>query len=685
MPNASPLGQGSTTDWFAEALQARIPSGGTFETVSGQDPRMRKVMDSPNPPGVMESAALGTIENPAKQVERLARQRFPNLPLRDAMDRYGRLDGEIVYLGDDGSIYREFPSWSASSIARGAAEFVPAALGGMYGGSKGGPWGAAAGAAVGLAARKAAGTALGDERTFGEDAFDLAGEAALNALGWKIGDLFGKKVIDRRVASDLGKFDRAKAIKLQKISKDYFGIDLTPAESAELGSLINQQVSLGTGLDDAASVLRDFYERRAGQVAGAVDDFIGKPPHAAKAGASLRGVFKQNIDDAVAAREAASGPLYKALDRANPMIDERAFMALEEDDLIRGYIDKAVSDPTYGVMDTPRNSYRVVDRAGKLMRDESEAAKRAGRNFEASRIEQARTRLLGKMEEVVPGYKDARRAFARGSEYVDELKGGVEGVIANLKDTKLTKAVNIIFDSRQSNPQQVANARRLFESQGKAKEWDDVLNLWLKQKWEGIRSPMSGTDWSKGAKWRQAVYGSDAMRNNMKAAMGPARFERFEALMETLEATAKVPKGQSQTAGVLAARTAEQAEASPIGSMAKVDIADPLSSFNLREWWVDAKTRNWRADLAEIITSPDAIESLEKLRKLRAMSPGDRRALSLASTAVAKALGYAAAGVARPDIDQAPPALNRPAPDSPAATRRPPQIGTGAGRSDLEN
>lgn len=661
MTDVSSPAETTTPDWFAEVTQARTAPGGTFETPHGGDPRLRNVLDTPQPPSLRVAAMSGTFDDEGRKVRMLAGNRFPKLPIAEAMERYGVVDGDLVYLGDDGSLYREFPDGMRGWPTK-TAEFVasagPAMAGGAAGGLKFGWPGAAAGAAAGLVVRKGAGAALGDKRDFKTDAMDLAVEASLNALGWKAGDLLGKKVIDRRVASDLGKFDRAKALNLQNVAKRYFGIDVTPAEASELGSLINQQTALGTGLDDAASIIRDYYQKRVGQVNAAVDSFIGKTPHATKAGAELRNVGKQAIADAEAARSTASGPLYKALDRANPMIDERAFTAIESDDLTREYLDKAVSDPKFGVMDQPRNSYRVVDRAGKLMRDEAETLRRTGKSYEASVIDGARDKLLRKMEDVVPGYRDARRAYAQGSEYLDELKQGVEGVLSKLKDTRLHKAADLVFNSQNAGPVQITNARRLFESQGKSKEWDNLLNVWLRQRWESIRDNQGGISLGKGGEWRKRVYGSDQMKNNMRAAMGAPRFERFEALMEVLEATAKVAKGQSQTAGVLANAARERAEAAPLVSGMKIDIADPLGSFNLREWWIEARTGEWRKQIANIITSPNAIPELEKLRKLRALSPDNQKALSLATAAVTKGIAYGGASAIHYRRDKPPAALS---------------------------
>ena len=103
--------------WYGEVSRdvqnaaAQEASGATtiglFETHDGRAPGPR-VLDSPDPIGVSDAFTAGTMKNPRSRAKFLAGKRFPNLPTDEAINRYGQIGDDIVYVGDDGHIYREF-------------------------------------------------------------------------------------------------------------------------------------------------------------------------------------------------------------------------------------------------------------------------------------------------------------------------------------------------------------------------------------------------------------------------------------------------------------------------------------------------------------------------------------------------------------------------------------------------
>lgn len=611
--------------------------------------------DDPAAPGFLTGVRAGMVEDPQARARVYARARFSDLPPEQAEQRAGTFQGDPVFADDAGRLRPARGGMARAGEIVG--DIAPPILGGLAG-TPGGPPGMALGAMSGLSARKLGGLAQGDRQSAGGNAIDLIVEGALNWAGAKLGQLGAKTIGNRRLVGDLSRMDPDETARLTQTAAKY-GITLTPAEATNLGSLIQQQSRLATGFDDAGDMLSRFYGDRAGQVRRVVDDFIGATPSASQAGASVREVAAQTLDDAAAARDTAAGPLYRALDKANPQIDPKAFETVEADDLIRGYIDKAVSDPKFGVMDQPRNSYAVIDRAGKLMGDEAETLARAGRNYEAGLVSGKRRELLGRMEQVVPGYRDARRAFAQGQEYVDELEGGFEGVLARIKDTQLAKVPKDLLTSSKYGPGDVSRWRKLFVSQGKEAEWDGLTRVFLRDVWEGPAQKGRTVKNLAGAKWAEQIMGTPRQQEMLREALGPARFRDLKDLTDVLAATARASRGQSMTEPAMQAAAREQLQAAPIKTAARnLSLVDPMGE--LREMLIGRDVDQWRRTLAQVITSPDGVKQLEQMRLLRSLSPSSERRVAATVNLLGQQLPREAGAAAMRDRPtQAPPALAR--------------------------
>src|SRR5262249_11512796 len=65
-------------------------------------------LETSAPIGTQMRASLAPDIN--DQIKRFAAARFPNLPLEKALQRYGVIDGNIVYADDQGRMQRETPS-----------------------------------------------------------------------------------------------------------------------------------------------------------------------------------------------------------------------------------------------------------------------------------------------------------------------------------------------------------------------------------------------------------------------------------------------------------------------------------------------------------------------------------------------------------------------------------------------
>ena len=615
-----------------------------------------KVSDTDQPLDFTDRMMAGAIEDPQARNEFYASKRFPNLPEAEANQRYGFINGDPAYVTNSGSLMRENAGTGnvtgAGDMAGWLGRNALPIVGGTVGGILGGPIGAGIGGASGKGYTKLAGLALGDQQSASENALDMAGEAALQGVGWKVGDKLGEVFFEQKIARDIAKFNRGDARALQQTAKERFGIDLTPAETAGLGSLINEQTRLGMGFDEAGDLVRAFLQKRAGQVEGAVGRFIGEPPAGATVGAQAKEVGVQALDDAKAARSTAARSSYRMVTRPDVLVPEKELDSLMADDYIRSVFDKASTDPTYGVLDHPMNSMSKIDAVKKIMDDEIMAA---GPN-QARNMGYARTKLVAFADKQYPVYAEAREFFKGASPAVKEVENSVTGTLSRLGDTGLAKAATKLFESTDVSARDVARVRRDFVSQGKGKEWDDVLNHWLRTKWEGpaTRDVQAGANLKAGANFRKAVYGTKAQKKIMKEAMGPERFQLFEKLMDVLEATGRVPTSQSMTEPAQQAAKREAIEAAPV--MARAGEGTLPGVGALRSWWVDAKLGKWRTKLAKAITSPDSIKELEKLNRLKD-SPNSRAAFSIVTTALSKAGVMGAASLTAEEPEDSIPAI----------------------------
>lgn len=637
-------------DYAAELLDGtQYQQGGTFETPTGRAPTSIAVRNAPQP-GITESLGAGTIDDPDSLLVYLAKRRFPDDDINESVARYGFVNGQPAYRADDGAMVMEYGDFGVDEVARFVGRAAGPTVGGTIGGAVGGPIGAAVGAAAGEGYRKVVANLLGEEQDPVENAADVAVEGLLGGLGWKVGELFGSKIVNRRLVRDAKQYDAKAAKQLVDTARNEFGIELTPAEATDLGSLINQQIKLGMGMDEAGDVIKGFLKRRADQVDDAIAKFTGRTQPGAVVGANIRDVSKQAIKDAYAAREAAVKAGYRMLDKANPMVPEREFMRLESDDLIREYIDKVTGTPKYGAIDEARNSYRVIDRAGKLMQDDLKRLAGDGLgpdSYEATLLRSAREKLLGVFDDTIPGYRDIRRTFANQSGPVEEIEAALEGVLSKTKDTSLWKSARNLLSGNSVDPADVKRIRTQFVTQGKEKEWDDVVNQYLSDVWETMRDTQGGANVMQGANFRKAVYGSKRQRETMQAVMGPERFESFRRLMNVLEATGRAPGRQSMTQPAQEFARQTELEVAPVATtLSELDVTQPLKA--VQRWWVDRKVSGWSADLAKVMTSPGALEELEKLRKLRGLSPSSEKAISIVATALTRAGVLGAANVVAP-------------------------------------
>jgi len=631
--------------------------GGTYGTANTLPPG-RNLVGSENPASLKDTMMSATMEDPQAKLEYLASRRFPDDPT--AMNRYGYIGEDLVFLNDAGEYEKELTgkNWEGN-LARGAAKVIGGAglpmAGATIGGILGGAPGAALGGAGGKAYQKLVARILGDDKeTATQVGADLAGEMVLSGAGWKAGELFSDKIVDRRVVKDIGRFDSKKAEALQKMAKDRFGVDLTPAETTELGSLVNQQQHMARGFDEAGDTIKQFMQRRAGQVDAAVDKYLGTTPPAEAVGASARKVGQSAIDAAKKERSAQARPIYdEFVNDSTRLLPRDAMKQFENDPVLKRVFADVRKEGLFVDDAVPDHSVTFVDSVKKQLDSMIGAAERAGEGSRAAALKSKRAKLLEVADKYEPGYAEARKAFASASPAVDALESGIEGVLANIPDSGLRGAARKILSARDASPIDVDRARKQFVAQNKEGDWNNVVKQYLRDIWEGpaTKDVQAGENLRAGANFRKTVFGTKRQKEMMREAMGPDNYKDFENLMDVLEATGRVPGGQSMTQPAQEYAKSVKRESAPIAT-----AVEDVLKIRLLDWWADSKATTWRNDLAKVITSPEGIGELKKLKKLRQISPGSRDAISTVITAFEKA-GIAIGTGSRSDESslQAPP------------------------------
>jgi hypothetical protein len=638
-------------------------------TIGGELTWGADVQDSPNPAGVGTAARVGMVEDPQARMAAYSRARFPDDP--NAAQRYGMLDGDVVYRADDGNVYRETGTLGnvAEVIGREALPFA----GGVAGTVVGGPLGAGAGAAAGRAYQRLGGLAQGDQQSAGGNAFDIGLEGILSWASAKVGDFLGKKIANSRVARDLPRLSDPDTQRLVATAQQY-GIQLTPAEATNLGSLIQRQTALGQGFDEASDTMRRFYGDRAEAITRAVDDFIGQTPGAYEAGMGGQQAASRVIENAVAERQAVAGPIYRSAVRPDNMVPTQtsgamagagapaqrtALGELLADPFMASQVQAVKGNSLYRMQNMDDASLPVLDQVKKNIDDMIKVAARAGENNKVRLLEQRRVDLVNATDDAFPEYANARAAFEQASPEVDALVNSRIGAVAGLEGERLAKAADMLIGGK-GDPSRVAWARSQFDKAGRLDQWNTLTRQWLRDSFEKTRGSLAAGDAMAGAKWRSAIFGSQRDRDTLAAALGQTDYKALESLMEVLEAAGRVPKQQSITAFATEDAKRMAVEAAPFKSaLRNIDISSPMAE--LRELLISKDVDAWRQTLAEAITSPGGVDELKRLRVLKGLNPRSEKAIQIATGFLGRAVGLGGGAVVSPTPPDIAPQMPQPA------------------------
>lgn len=593
------------------------------------------------------------VDDPGTKVKIFAKARFPKLKEEEAAARYGIVEGHVVYIGEDGKMYREdppgFTGWLKDNMAAGTIANAPAIAGGIVGAAAGapaGPAGMIAGGTVGAMGGKGYGktianVAFDEPQTPGGNLKDIAVEGGFTAAGNFVGSMFGK-FLSRNQARDIGRMDTAGAADLTTKAKTV-GVELDPAQTTNLPSLKAKKDVLAS-MPTSRDIIAEGATKQAGQARAAVDRFlkgVSAEEGLEEAGAAARKGAGDVIEMLTTERSKKAAPLYKAaferFEQAGGLPQEllpRAESLMGRPAMKEAGKKAVLLAKNEGVdLSDPKKSLLGMHYMKLALDDMIEGAGQQGFGGTYKRgLVGVKNQLLGIMDDLSPDYSEARKVFAHYSPAVTQAREGIITTLKDMSDEQVFKASQMMLGGNVS-PNTVAQTKALFERAGAKESWDRMTAAYLQDTFEksGRQFKTAGGSVNQASDWQAAMAGNPKQFRVLEKALDPQHFEAFKNMMDVFEAM-----GRTRTAGAGSQTMTRQEGAELLrresGAGVVGQAAGLLSPQNLgaraSQWLQEVRVGDHAEKLAQIMTSPDGMRRLKELKKL---SPNDQRLIAGAS------------------------------------------------------
>jgi hypothetical protein len=589
------------------------------------------------------------VDDPHTKLKIFAKSRFPKLDEKEAISRYGIVDGEVYYVDDDGKVKNETAS-GLKNFAAGMVADSPAIAGGVAGsvlGAPGGPalmaLGGAMGAEAGAGYKKViANLALDEPQTVGGNAGSMLGEGLFSAGGNLVGLAFAK-AITRGAARDIAKLDPAKVAEIDKKAAAE-GIDLNVAQRTNLPST-KAKYDVLASMPTSRDIVAEHAAKQADQASNAAEKFINRVSKVAdvdEAGTQARDAAKKVISKLTQERSAAASPLYRkaftefaefsepqlehlAQLRTSPTFKdaERLAKRLYADDLA-----------TMGEKEMPQAGALRDLHYTKLALDKLIGDSATGGYSKTARgqIIGLKNELLKVMDDASPTYAKARETFSHMTPNIVSVQDGIISKVAGLKDEQALTAAREVFSDGRS-PAAVERMRSLFVKSGLEDDWNALLASHLRETFSKAgQETMAGGAVNQSPKWRAALVGNPRQYRLMEKAMSPQQFGAFNDMMDVFEAMGRTASA-GQGSQTMTRQEGTRLLRDEAGSGLAGQTANLLSPQNFGsragQWLAEVRLGNHAEKLAEVMTAPDGIK---RLRELKRLSPNDQRFIAGASS-----------------------------------------------------
>jgi hypothetical protein len=623
-----------STDYASDLLKPKDPFAQNIATKHSE-------VDKAAPFGALAKAAM--VDDPKTKMRIYAESLFPGE--KDAIERFGVVRGDIVYLGKDDKVYKAEPSGITGAPKAFVANMLGNALpilGGTAGaivGAPAGPAGSVALGALGAAGGKGfqesiANVGLGEQQTVGGNLLGMGKEAGFSAAGGKVGSLL-QKFLQRNMARDISKFDPNQVADLDAKAQA-IGVDsLNVAQRTNVPSLKGRAEALAR-MPSSADDMNAALERTRQQAGAAADNYVAgvqtQTNSVRQAGEMGRSGANEILERIARDRSTAARPYYEKAFQTN--IDPRVATAgemkllVESDAFNKAYERAARMAKNEGLDLRDEKNYMRVLHYVKMglddMLDPKVMAKEGIGATEQRGIVQVKNRLLKFMDSQSPDYARARSIYGHFMPTLKAQREGTLGAIADLADEDLHTAAKTIFNPKNS-PEDVRQLRSMFFRYDQGEQWKALTKGYLQDTLENAsREFKSGPGAGKAVTWRYMLMGDPKQAANLRAAMTTEQWQGFQDMMEVFEAVGRVQgAGNSITMPMQEAAQQLKGEAS-----SKIAAAlKPLQT--VIDWLEEARMGKHASKQVEILNDP---EGLARLKELRRLSPTSKQFIQGFST-----------------------------------------------------
>lgn len=570
--------------------------------------------------GFGESFKQGFIEDADVRIRRLAQKKFPDDP--NAMNRFGIVDGEIVFVNDQGILERA--SSGAADVAGKVLSLSPEIAGSVAGTfASGNPAiGGAVGAAGGSALKDIIGGMIfGDPKTPVGVLQDMGAEFALDLATAGIGKGVAG-IANRRAVQGVDESVFKSEAKRQAV-KEATGIELDLAQVTNLPKLKALKLWARNFPGEASEIIRANDELIAGQVDTAITrvlNAVAKEGDTAVLGKNAINAADAAITAARAEVASKVSPLYQQAFSEGSAVDIKPVV-----DLLKEKLATAKGSRRQRLLSVLATFKAPGKKKGfdtsvqglhgsKLAIDEmfeGRGSEALGNTIKRDLVE-VKGALLDQLSEASPAYDLARKTFdEETARLVDPLRNGIVGVLASVPDQKAATAAARMFADGNVNAAAIRTARRAIEQQN-PEAWNGIVRQWLGHQFNAASKELqTGQTMNVAGKFRQRVIGTSAQREAMIEALGPNARQLFETTMEALQFVSRTPTSSSATEFN---RLITEEMRGAVGSIGRAMMQPRATGIRAIE---DNFLQKQATRIAEALTDPSKVNQLKVLSELR--------------------------------------------------------------------
>ena len=588
-----------------------------------------------------------------------AKSKFPDMDPKEAIKRFGQVDGRIYYLGKDQKLYYATPDFNAVKNnpknldewmlrATGPAMPIVSGTAGALA-SRGNPIITGASGMAGEGFRQGLSHKLtGEEMPIGTRAIHVGTAGLIEGGGQLVANKLLTPAINKvlqtlpsriknfKIGDRFQKFNTETKNKIDILSKKY-KIPLTHGEASGDPRLIKLQKLLANK-PNSDEILNAFYNMRNGEVKDAIYKLFVNisekeiaPDLAFKEAISgsqaiIKGEERILIDKASAyykksfeVNNVDVGSTINLIDELIKVSKGNTLAKLQnvKSMLFRESVDsqgnKIVQPETnlQSLDQIKREIDQILNSAGKT---DTSIAKGNIVNF--TKIKES---LLGNMDNASSDYAKARQIYEHGVPNIDKIKGGFINQIAKQNENMFADVGKIIFNSNKSSVNDVKGARELFFKHGKGNEWNQLVRGHLENVFESvIKDDNLFSANNLGGVFYKKVFGTKKQRDIMlEAFKGIDGFgKEFADVMTLLNQTIKAMDFNSDSAWKLMAQKEFMEDAKPFLGQAIETLELWNQPSRLNKWWTNVRADKLAKRMAYLLTTPQGKSELAKLREI---------------------------------------------------------------------